>query len=48
MPKSAKYQVLDQAEFQWINSISLSDLNQNPGEKKELWFALKKMFNITP
>ena len=48
MPKSAKYQVLDQAEFQWINSISLTDLNQNPAEKKELWFALKKMFNITP
>ena len=48
IPNDAKYQVLDQPEFQWIQSISLTDLNQNPAEKKELWFALKKMFNITP
>ncbi len=48
IPNDVKYQVLEHASFQWINSISLSGLNQNPGEKKELWFALKKMFNITP
>jgi DNA polymerase III psi subunit len=48
MPNKPKYQFLEQASLQWIHSISLSDLNQNPAEKKELWFALKKMFNITP
>lgn len=45
-PNEAKYQVLNQGEFRWTRSLSLSDLNQNPTEKKELWFALKNMFNI--
>lgn len=47
IPNEAKYQVLNQGEFQWTRSLSLTDLNQNPAEKKELWFALKNMFNIT-